>query len=539
MLRNEYGRGSSILLCLGLSLLAESAGQDRELVVIGQLSFDEIRRDAHRLSVSEEQLINGRTALHRATALAPRAPLLNGVRELGSLWVHLDREGAEDVLVDLVQHLAEIAEKVENRNLYVGLWGVASMLVQSLKRLDVELSEALMEDFPEYNPGPGENPRVNHLPHDMHKRMYSATQNDPYHAVELLLETEESNINFSARQMLAHRFLGQGFAEEALALWDDTLDRLSGEIPNHRYVFGQVVPLTEQLLPERLPEVMQTWSRLLDTTTPARPAPRFNGFDLDMFHEIFSSDERDLISSLTNWMRRSPEAANRALDYFPEVRQKLDPFGGLSGLVRARRERAERQGMENQERILATHDALRADPDSLSERLWEAPDKEINQLLSDASTFYDNSLYEQEQGAQALKLAARLIFALEDLKRSERLCRRLVLAYLRHEGFLPKQVQKRAFELLKTIRLSLPGNQGAGNAPIVATARGEVLLVSASRHPGDTLEIVLLAGLAWEDFPRAQARIERLPYQQKLLTYQRFAKWVAGQGHNYNGQRFQ
>ena len=35
MLRNEYGRGSSILLCLGLSLLAESAGQDRELVVIG------------------------------------------------------------------------------------------------------------------------------------------------------------------------------------------------------------------------------------------------------------------------------------------------------------------------------------------------------------------------------------------------------------------------------------------------------------------------------------------------------------------------
>ena len=322
MLRNEYGRGSSILLCLGLSLLAESAGQDRELVVIGQLSFDEIRRDAHRLSVSEEQLINGRTALHRATALAPRAPLLNGVRELGSLWVHLDREGAEDVLVDLVQHLAEIAEKVENRNLYVGLWGVASMLVQSLKRLDVELSEALMEDFPEYNPGPGENPRVNHLPHDMHKRMYSATQNDPYHAVELLLETEESNINFSARQMLAHRFLGQGFAEEALALWDDTLDRLSGEIPNHRYVFGQVVPLTEQLLPERLPEVMQTWSRLLDTTTPARPAPRFNGFDLDMFHEIFSSDERDLISSLTNWMRRSPEAANRALDYFPEVRQK-------------------------------------------------------------------------------------------------------------------------------------------------------------------------------------------------------------------------
>ena len=88
---------SLIFMCLGLGAHTQALQQNRGLVVLGEISSDDLRRTAHRLSVSEEHVGNGLIALEKATALAMEVPPDNSFIALGQLWVYLDRKLAESI----------------------------------------------------------------------------------------------------------------------------------------------------------------------------------------------------------------------------------------------------------------------------------------------------------------------------------------------------------------------------------------------------------------------------------------------------------
>ena len=109
---------SLALVCLSLQVQTHAQTQNRELVVLGEITSDEIRRSAHRLGVSEEHMSNGLIALERGTALAMEVPPHQYFREIGRLWVNMDRKRAANVIADLIERLGPVAQQVEKRHEY-------------------------------------------------------------------------------------------------------------------------------------------------------------------------------------------------------------------------------------------------------------------------------------------------------------------------------------------------------------------------------------------------------------------------------------
>ncbi len=266
----------SHLIPLSLLLLStDQAAAQKQLILSGEPLSEEVRHTAHRLSVSEERLITGRIALDRATGLATTTPIQNSYSELGSVWTQLDRKNAKDVILDLLRHLEDAALQAEEPNQYESLRAIATNLNGSLRQLDPELSEAVLQDFPA--PGPNATRPADQgsgttvmCGNSLWGEAYAEAATDPLRAIELLLETERENFSFAGRTGLVRTLRSHQFIKEASVLWNTTLDQMVDMDTSSLGYLGQVANTTAELQPDRLPEVFEMWSRFLD----AQPSPR-------------------------------------------------------------------------------------------------------------------------------------------------------------------------------------------------------------------------------------------------------------------------
>ena len=395
-----------------------------------------------------------------------------------------------------------------------------------MRQVDAQRAETVLQAFFKNNPSPDEgSASTSMLAWD---KFHSAGRRDPFEALEALAAVEESEINFSARSSLVNSLSGNQFPEQAYLLWDETLNHLADLGPGQISAISNIANTTFRLHPERLSEVLEVWGELVATADQTQVVARMcgpgSGTD---FEEALNHLEWTALATLRAWLRTRPTLAHEALEYFPELQGKLETIGGLSGYARRQRERHRQQRTENERRILDTYEVL-AGESGLRQEILQGPG-EITRLIGQASTFYDNPLYDEEQGARALEIAAASISQLDD-NVAITLFRQLVVAYMGNEGRVPERIRREALGLVERSR----------RETVVEVQRPRLTPegIYNTIFPDDELEAVLLASLAWEDFQRAEKRIQELPDYQRMQAYFRYARWVGRQGHGVNRNRF-
>ena len=140
----------TVLLWCGFGcLLPSSHSQEPEGRVV-VVKPQDLKRTAHRLRISVEQLVNARTALNEATELSlrldPTAQM--NYAELARLWLQVDRRKSREVLGSIIARLFRQAEDAETLELYRQYGSQAQNLLGMLGEIDPENAEQIAALWP-------------------------------------------------------------------------------------------------------------------------------------------------------------------------------------------------------------------------------------------------------------------------------------------------------------------------------------------------------------------------------------------------------
>ena len=456
----------------------------QERTVIVKNTDRELVRTAFRLGVSVRQVEVGRRLLREATELAPEVAEKQHIGRLAYVWLTLDRTHAEDHLARLIEALRTKAEEVTNPARLGMISRSAFSISATLGQINAEKAESLILDWPEETATPEAAAKTNSqaLKPAEERRQFDRSRfgqrmrEDLDGALRELRKVEEGQLDLRLRTSAIQMLLRRDRLEDANLLLDETLERL-GDLPANDSNLSAVSNLFGSYVregdPERTEGLIGAWAAMF-RSMPQDAAPRYPVGEL-----MLTDSERNVITVLGN-LQQAPETALKALEQFPELREKVQSAGGLDVLLRTRYRRSRP-----------------SDQDAEAARL----DRLIQNRLMSSQT----PLADPDQGARDLEALVIQIRNLNDPNREATYLLSLFRTYFLLQGELSPDLRATGLDYVSYFRRP----DGSETAEPLKRQRKSYI---------DQLEAMIYGMWLWSDPAEARVAVADLPVEQRYRS---------------------
>jgi hypothetical protein len=526
------------LACLG-SLVPSSYGQETNtqlsVIKVEMVKSKDLRRTAHRLHITIEQLTNARTALKEATDLALRQdpPAPNDYSTLARLWVQMNRQESLAMIASLIEQLCKQAQAADDLNAYRKYTTPALQLLYMLFDLDIEKAKQIADLWPAPATKLGDAAQqvLTQFQSDFSTRLMSqgsyALADQSY---EQYLQPEKSaSLPFAPRVNVASALISANQKEKARALLDQAVADLAKRPPDpskngdtETFLRGLV-----NLYPEKFIDAFDNYKEVLSRQdTSANPGIIYQVGD----EKILLDPSESALLNMIRGIYGRPELALKLLESNPGLRAKLNQLGGLDNffnrsmlsgtpmpisypanaqppVIVTNPPGASSDGRQNSavpEKPINLPDLLQSlrgkaalNPEMVRRKLAEIFQKKeqfsLLMNLAQSASYPDPDL-----ASIALEVARGLLPLFDSLQQRSSSIRSLIMIARQIDGEVDPTLLREGFNLVTEMRDE--EKQRAPAADRVVTPGAAVV------HPSDDFEFFLIAQNALDDFGSAIRR---------------------------------
>ncbi len=505
-------RYPSVLLPLSF-LIASSAVLAQRRVEVSGTDDRDLVRAAHRLGVSVERIKQGRQVLRRISDLVPDMVGEEPVAPLAGAWMRLERRRAAAEIKQILAELRDRAARSRDRKAYDLATGDARAVSVALKLAAGEEGGDFLSDWPEPPAGTtasggSETPRRSSL--EVRRRFERLSDSDPDAALELLPQLEQGGPDAGLRGRLMWSLAKYGRVDEANRMLDELVTRMASMAAEERSLLQGILYYASQFNSERMPEIFSLWAEYVRSRT----SPQAEGIELGDGTLLTQSEYR-ILQTLSQVARYAPQAVDLSLDRVPEIRRKLEEWGGISGFMRQTIEnRSLRQSEQAQtrQRLASGPDNYLGD-DFMSDRQIQ---QEIQRLLGVGREKYESENY--TSGSEVIDVALRLVERMESRVLQLHSYQTLASMYIGFEGQLSDELISLGWDSLAAAAKEAregPVNGRDGEIPVFAAE--EVIRRT---------EIWLLAALLWTDFDAGNKKWAQFDEPTRFAAGLKFLVWL-------------
>ncbi len=327
--------GFVLFLACSLAAVAARAGDfsatDR--------SSKELKVTAHRIRVSVERLKNIRSALQQATDLAKQMDPLPAQRMgyIGQLWSQLNRTKAVETIESLLEDVRRAAESAKDTNGYIQSCTAFSSLLQPLMELDREKAAQQAESWPNVPPDLGagsEKLRKEQMDQFQRNLLQRLTYEDPLKAAKLYAELSSSmGADYSFKAQLAQQLAVSGQKDQAFKILDDVIADYQKQGPDQARFQDYTGFLLQvaNIDPDRYMAGLAAISG--DMSRPVSEADGAWTMRMGDRSLALSNAEYRVLEIVRSGFYGRPGLVMKTLDAFPDLKAKLDSFGGIDNIM--------------------------------------------------------------------------------------------------------------------------------------------------------------------------------------------------------------
>ena len=327
-----------LLLCLCLGMFASPASSQEKGGRVEVVKPQDLKRTAHRLRISVEQLANARTALREATDLALRLdpPVLSDYGSLARLWIQLDRKSAREMIGLMIAQLSRNAQAAEDLESYRKHSSQAQQLLIALLELDPEKAMQIVELWPAPSRRLVEagDQALTQFQNDWNNQfMRQASNTDPLQLYEQLLQPQKAqSIPFWAKGRVASALMGQNQKDKARALLDQAIEDMGKRPPGpgSNYDYESFLRELARLYPERFLDAFNTYQEMIARQDAF---PNFSAHVQAGGIQISLNAAESAALNIVRSLGYRPELCLKLLDSVPGLRDKLEQAGGIDNVL--------------------------------------------------------------------------------------------------------------------------------------------------------------------------------------------------------------
>jgi hypothetical protein len=298
----------------------------------------DLKRAAHKLRISVDQLTNARAALKEATDLALRAepPAANDYAQLSRLWIQLERKKSREMIGLMIAQASRQAQAAETLEGYRRCTSQAQQLLIALNEVDPDKAAQIAElwPVPAAKLGAEGEKALAQFQSDFTSRMLSqAAFSTPDQIYEQLQQPRKSAaVPFSVRTQVASALISSNQREKAKAVLDQAIEEMAKRPPEpgKNYDYENFLRELARLYPEKFLGAFNVYrdmvSRLNLNTNSGMV------YQMGDRRVVFNSSETTTLNMLRGLMSR-PELSMKLLASMPSLQDKVDQLGGIDNLL--------------------------------------------------------------------------------------------------------------------------------------------------------------------------------------------------------------
>ncbi len=524
-----YVRRFALILIVSYFVLPSFA-QKSGLVVSGSQSR-ELKRAAHRMHISVDQIKRAREVLQEATDLVKKIEPhpFDQLPSIVQMWDQLNRPKLKGVVESFLNDLRLETADCPDFSCYQRMTSIAMTLVQV--NLDYDTAVRQMRDWPNPKPAFGDSAQTfrNNLETQIRNQAISRmAYSDPEKALKLLSETGSTdNYNYGASGMIAQALMNAGKKEEALRLVDQGISKFDQNTVDPRAVqeFENFVRMTASTADStrtatavgRLITALKNQGQSMQCAGTLRSG--------DTSVDLTCAESR--ILSVLRGMPMRPSFALKTLDSFPGLKSKLDSIGGIDafygGGMSGNPPVSILYGSQGPARsagsgspayapsgptpnipalIQGLKGKAESDPAVVRGKLKNLDTDALINLAMNAS------YQDPELAALAIDMAQPMLSSIEPLTKRASSLQNLIRASRQVDGDVDRELLRSGFMLADQIRQELSEKTPARTAP----------MNQYMTTPADQLEVFLVSELSRDDFDSAVNYVRSLENNAFKLT---------------------
>jgi hypothetical protein len=512
---------SRCLLILALvAVMPFRAPAQEGKVVVENVTSKELKRAAHRMGITTDQLKNARLALQEATDLILNAKAVQAsqVTSLGYLWMQVYRTRAQGALEAVYRRLKTLATSAPDAPAYQAATAAAQSVLYTCSQLDPENALLMSSQWP--NPPSSYGNAVTNLPQGMQKPLQElmlqrlVTQ-DPERALALLPEATAEQRNYSIVGRLAQQLAIKGKREQALALVDRAIADFQQQQPDALMVsdFAVLMQQLPGLDANRFLLAVRLLTQPAAASTVSEGSP--SSVEIAGGELTVSAAESALLTALRGLTSR-PDLIAKALDQMPGLKAKLERIGGIDGYLNQagsaasvtvasaseaaakRTSGSDRAGAEGSKASLL-YAQLRGK--TAKNQAWVRQQlsnsirdpEQVPVLFGLAQLSYSD---DPDLGGMALEVAEPLVFQIQSLQPRAAALRNLIQLYRDYDGEVGVNLLREGFLLAAKMRGEEEANSGSAADRLYSAA--------------EPLEAMIVSQTARQDFAAAMRYVRTM-----------------------------
>ncbi len=535
------------------------SGQARSVAIEDQAR--DLKRTAHQLRISVEQVKNAREALQEATDLARKSQEASVFSQLTQYWTRLNRAQAPAALADLYAWLRGSARDARDAATYQRCTATAQSFLMSFAQLDAARALDLWKLWPD--PPAALGSAAQKMRDQADKLMLSqltsrAAVGDPEQSLEAPREQAAGGNDYAASGRRAFQLMQAGRRDEALVVVDQATADFKQREPDSRAV-GTYLNFVRQLPsidPSRFLQSLNMLLPYLEKQAVTQPGSPTVTRVLSVGDQTVSLTPAEfaVMEICRNSLATRPELALKTINSVPGLRNKLDQVGGFDNVMSSVRPGPDApplpvtsavtmQMPDGTSRVLAStalntasgpdlyqtlHGKAAKEPEFVREKLAEAaqnPDP-VGVLIGLANKA---RIEDPDLALMALDLAIRVLMRVEPLQKRASDFQILMRAYRNCEGEDSADLMQEGLRLVQQLREQEKSAAGADlrssdSAGATAGNPGLAAAVKAGRSPADQLEMAIVAELSLDRFNDALRYVRLMPDDTRLQAVLRIVQ---------------
>jgi hypothetical protein len=539
-----------IPLVLFVFFQLQAFAQQSQVVFLNS-SSKELKRTAHRLRISVDQLKNAREALQEATNLAIKTepPPINQLSNLVRAWQNINHSNAKGVVDSFIQDLRAQAAQPANYSAYQMATSAAMSLLQSQQSqsgsgADYDKILDTISSWPDPPASFGEQAATYRKSLETQIKSQSImnmANSDPEKAYELLSQSQDKkSVNFNdyyAAAQVARNLMSKGKKDEAMKIIDQAMNNFSQQANDPRALdaYGNFVSMATSFGLPGTDSIVDKYVTQLMAQPPQNTCAAKVQSGQTTLLELTCSESK-VLNVIRN-LSSKPGLAMKTLNSVPGLKAKLDRVGGIDSFS---------YSSQSQPLSVITYDTRNNNPQVISSyssgsvASTNSPNNLLQELKGKAETnpslvkqklrsaikgpedidvlinlANNASSQEPELGSLALDFAQELLSQVEPLQKRTSTLQNMIRAYRQVDGEVDSELLKTGFILADQLRQeqsdktrNVSGMNASMNASLVAALGANLqYLVSNS---ADQLEGFLVAELSRDSFDMAMRYVRSM-----------------------------
>ena len=310
--------------------LSVSFGQ---IEVVDPTSRD-LKRTAHKVRMTIEQLKNARAALQEATELArDMEPVpTHQISSLGGHWIRLHPTKAPREIESLLDHLRPLAKESRNEQDYSRYTAAAKRLLNDLVKVDENKAFDLAERWPASEAVENTVGIQSRLQEQIRARRLQDQMNVYPERISAMLPADLTAVGYGTRASLVESLILSGEKQQAYEIIDMSISEFSNGSPDQRQVqdYLSLLVRLHEIDPMRFNKGFAALRPYLDRHAHDDPIDHVTVIDQRI---PINHAERTILIILQSMDRRLPETMLKVLNTMPSLKARLDTAGGIDSFL--------------------------------------------------------------------------------------------------------------------------------------------------------------------------------------------------------------